>query len=211
MKIRTAIILCCLIGMALLSVGYPDVHRDSRAESKAEANLKVGVVSVRTVFRECKRNISYRQDAVAEYNKAMVELEKLSKELEADEAGLKTLKVGSSDHLKQYQQILEKRAILEAQQQYHKQHRALKEQQRTEYLYEEILQITKDLAEQKGLDLVLEDDEPEFPVASADELVMTINIHKVLYSAGCLDLSNEVIARLDEEESKKLKTKNAKP
>jgi len=128
----------------------------------------------------------------------MAELERLTKELEADEAGLKTLKLGSPDHLKQYQQILEKRANLEAQREYYKQHRALKEKQRTEQLYKEILQITKDLAEQKGLDLVLEDDEPEFPVASAEELVMIINTHKVLYSAGCLDITGDVIARLDE-------------
>jgi len=180
--------------MIFASFGY----EYSRAEPPAGARLSVGLVSVRRVFRECKSNISYRQQALAEYGKAMAELERLSKELEADEAGLKTLKLGSTDYMKRYQQILEKRANLEAQQQYHKQHRALKEQQRTEQLYKEILQITKDLAEQKGLELVLEDDEPEFPVASAEELVMTINTHKVLYSAGCLDITAEVIARLDE-------------
>ncbi|MFB0524746.1 MAG: OmpH family outer membrane protein [Phycisphaerae bacterium] len=194
MKIRTAIILSCLIGLVFLSIGY----EYSRAEPQAGAHLAVGLVSVRKVFRECKSNIRYREEAMAEYNRAMAELERLTKELEADEAGLKTLKLGSPDHLKQYQQILEKRANLEAQQQYYKQRRALKEKQRTEQLYEEILQITKDLAEQKGLDLVLEDDEPEFPVASAEELVMTINTHKVLYSAGCRDITGDVVARLDE-------------
>jgi len=195
MKIRTAIISSCLIGMIFASFGY----EYSRAQPKEGANLSVGLVSIRKVFRQCKSNISYRQEAMAEYNRALAELERLTKELEADEAGLKTLKPGSPDHLKQYKQILEKRANLEAQQEYHKQHRALKEQQRTEQLYKEILQITKALAEQKGLDLVLEYDEPEFPLASAEELVMTLNTHKVLYSAGCLDITDEVIARLDAE------------
>lgn len=194
MKIRTAIILSCLIGVIFASFGY----EYSRAEPKEGAHLAVGLVSVRKVFRECKSNIRYRQEAIAEYGKAMAELERLTKELEADEAGLKTLKLGSPDHLKQYKQILEKRANLEAQQEYHKQHRALKEQQRTEQLYKEILQITRDLAEQKGLDLVLEYDEPEFPVASAEELVMTLNTHKVLYSGGCQDITDDVMARLDE-------------
>jgi len=177
-----------------LSIGY----EYSRAGPQAGARLSVGLVNVRKVFRECKSNIKYREEAMAEYNRAMAELERLTKELEADEAGLKTLKLGSPDHLKQYRQILEKRANLEAQQQYHKQHRALKEKQHTEQLYEEILKITKVLAEQKGLDLVLEYDEPEFPLPNAEELVMTINTHKVLYSAGCLDITAEVIARLDE-------------
>lgn len=195
MNLRTVIILSCLIGVIFVSVGYE--YSQAKSETD-ETSLKIGLVSVRKVFRECKSNIRYREEALAEYNRAMAELERLTKELEADEAGLKTLKLGSPDHLKQYQQILEKRANLEAQREYYKQHRALKEKQRTEQLYKEILQITKDLAEQKGLDLVLEDDEPEFPVASAEELVMTINTHKVLYSAGCLDITGDVIARLDE-------------
>jgi len=192
-----AIICGCLIGMILISFG----HQYSRAQPRPAlggANPSVGLVSIRKAFRQCKSNISYRQQAMDEYNRALAELEKLTKELEADEAGLKTLKPGSPDHLKQYKQILEKRANLEAQQEYHKQHRVLNEQQRTEQLYKQILQITKTLAEQKGLSLVLEYDEPEFPLASADELVMTLNTHKVLYGAGCLDITGDVIARLDE-------------
>ncbi|MFQ6034343.1 MAG: OmpH family outer membrane protein [Sedimentisphaerales bacterium] len=195
MNFRTAIILSCLTGIIFASFGY----EHSRAEPQGRAALKVGLVRVRKVFRQCQSNISYRQQVLAEYNKAMAELERLSKELQADEAGLKTLKPASPDYLKQYQQILQKRAHLEAQQQYHKQHRALTEQRHTEQLYKQILQITKDVAEKMRLDLVLQDDEPEFPLASADELVMTINTHKVLYSAGCLDITAEVIARLDEE------------
>lgn len=198
MKIRTAVILGCLIGIAFLSIGYDC----SRAEPKAEDRLKVGVVSVRTIFRECKRNINYRQQAMTEYSKAIAELEKLSKELEADEAGLKTLKQGSSDYLKQYKQMLEKQANLNAQREYHKQQRILNEQQNTEELYKEILQITKELAQQKNLDLVLENYVPQFPMDSAEELVTALNTNKVLYSAGCLDLTNEVIARLDEARGK---------
>jgi len=194
MSIRTFIVLGCLISVVFLSIGY----EYSQAEPNTDRpSLNIGVVSVRKVFRECKSSAKYRQETIAEHNQVMAELEKLSKELEADEAGLKTLKPGSPDYLQQYKQVLDKRARLEAQQEYHKQHRALKEQRHTEELYKEILQMTKDLAEQKGLDLVLENDQPEFPVASAEELVMALSTHKVLYSAGCLDLSSEVITRLD--------------
>lgn len=195
MKIRTAVILSCLIGMAFLSIGY----ECSRAQPEQEAHLKVGIVGVRTIFRECRRNIIYRQETIAEYNKAAAELERLSKELEADEAGLKTLKQGSPDYLKQYKQILEKQANLNAQREYHKQQRALNEQQNTEELYKQILQITKELAQQKNLDLVLESYEPQFPMDSAEELVAALNTHKVLYSAGCLDITADIIARIDKE------------
>lgn len=195
MKIRTAIILSCLTGVVFVSAG----HEYSQAGLEPDqTSLKIGVVSVRKAFRQCQSNISYRQEVVAEYNRAMAELERLTEELQMDEAGLKALKLGSPDYLKRYKQILEKRANLEAQREYHKQKRALKEQQRTEQLYKEILQITRDLAEQKGLDLVLERDEPEFPALSGEELMLTISTHKLLYSGGCQDITDDVIARLDE-------------
>ena len=193
MKIKTAIILSCLIGIAFLSIGY----EYSGAEPEQSTSKKIGVVNVRAIFRDCKRNINYREQAVADYKTAMMELESLSKELEADKAGLKTLKQGSPDYMKQYKQILEKQANLNAQQEYNKQQRVLKEQQNTEELYKDILQITKELARQKNLDLVLENNEPEFPLTSTEELLAALSTHKVIYSSGCLDLTKEVIARLD--------------
>ena len=193
MKIKTAIILSCLIGVAFLSIGY----EYSRAEPEQSTSEKIGVVDVRAIFRDCKRNINYREQVLADYKKSMAELEKLAKEIEADEAGLKTLKQGSPDYMNQYKQLLEKQANLNAQREYNKQQRVLNEQQNTEELYKDILQIARELALQNNLDLVLEKNEPEFPMASTEELVATLNTHKVIYSSGCLDLTKEVIARLD--------------
>ena len=193
MKIKT-MALGCLIGLVVLFLGY----EFSRAEAGAdEASLKVGAVNVRRVFRDCKRNITYRAEAVAEQSKVREELGKLAKEIEAAEAGLKALKRGSDDHLAQVKAILEKRANLNALQEYNKQQRGLKDKRWTEGLYEEILRMTGELAEEKGLCLVFDKDEPAFPAASSDELMLTLSTNKLLYSGGCLDITDEVIARLD--------------
>jgi Skp family chaperone for outer membrane proteins len=202
MKIRT-IILGCLVSAAVLLVGYPP-GTDSHAQPKTDkSSSKTGVVSVRKVFRDSKRNSKYRADVMAEQTKVRAEMEKLSKEIEAQEAGLKTLKRGSVDYLAQYKELLAKRANLDVQQQVINQERSAKDQRWMEELYSQILQITTELAKQKGLELVLEADEPEFPVESADELMMTLSTHKVLYTAGCLDLTSEVVARLDAKEELK--------
>ncbi len=202
MKIRT-IILGCLVSAAVLLVGYPP-GIDSHAQPKTDkSSSKTGVVSVRKVFRDSKRNNKYRADVMAEQTKVRAEMEKLSKEIEAQEAGLKTLKRGSVDYLAQYKELLAKRANLDVQQQVINQERSAKDQRWMEELYSQILQITNELAKQKGLELVLEADEPEFPVESADELMMTLSTHKVLYTAGCLDLTSEVVARLDAKEELK--------
>jgi Skp family chaperone for outer membrane proteins len=194
MKIRSIIILSCFMCAFFLSAGY----EYSRAEQKADApGLKTGVVSVRKILRNCRRSAAYKVEILANQGKKNAELEKLSKEIQMQEAGLNVLKPGSSDYLAQLEDILKKRYDLEAQQDFNKQQSALRHHRWTEDIYREILQITQSLAKEKGLDLVFERDEPEFPVTSADELVMILNTHKLLYSAGCMDLTDEIIARLD--------------
>ncbi len=193
MKTKTIVVLGCLAGAIILSVGYQGLAQPKPEQSSA----RIGVVNVREVFRKCNRNAKYRQEAMAEYNTAMLELEKLSKQIQADEAGLKTLKPGSPDHLKQYQDVLEKKGKLDARQQYLKQERSLKDQRWTEQVYQEVLQIVKELAQKKGLDMVFDKQEPEFPSASGDELMLTLSTHKVLYSGGCPEITDEVTARLD--------------
>ena len=193
MKIKT-MALSCMIGLGVLFAGYEFSRADAGADGPP---IKIGVVNVRRVFRQCKRNITYRAEAVAEQSKVREELRKLAKEIEAAEVGLKALKEGSDDHLAQLKAASDKRHNLNALQDYNKQQRMLKDKRWTEGLYEEILQVTGELAAERGLDLVFDKDEPEFPASSSDELMLTLSTNKVLYSGGCLDISDEVIARLD--------------
>ncbi len=193
MKIKT-MILSCLIGGFILFMSY----EYSRAGSKAsKPSSKVGVVSIRKIFQDSKRNAKYMGEAMAEQRKIIAELEKLEAEVEAVKAGLKTLKTGSKDHLMQMKEALIKQAAFQAREEFHKQEIALKDQRWTEELYKDILQITREVAEQKGLDLVLENSGIEFPALSANELMLTIRTHKLLYSVGCLDITNEVMTQLD--------------
>ena len=137
------------------------------------------------------------EEAVAEQQQVVAQLQKLKAELEAEEAGLKTLKPDSSDYTSRLRGILKKRANLQAQQQFYKQSIELKDQQWTEQLYKDILRLTGQVAQQKSLDLVLDKDKIELPAASARDLFMAIRSHKLLYSGGCLDITDEVMARLD--------------
>jgi len=195
MKVRTAV-LSCLISVVVLSMGY----EYSRAGPKAdEPSLKIGVVSIEKIFRDCERSTMYRKETIAERNRIEAELDKLVKEIEADQAGLRTLKAGSSDHLASLKEIMEKQAKLQAQQEFHKLQMALKEQRMIEEIYKDILRETSGVAEQKGLDLVFEKSEPEFSSLTPTQLELTIATHKLLYSGGCLDITDEVMARLDKE------------
>ena len=198
MKIKTAI-LGCLMGTVVLLL----VHEYSMAQVKThDTVLPIGIVDVRRALRECKATEKYRERTNAENSKMDAEEEQLSREIQALAAGLRALKPGTSDHLAQYREYLQKQANLKTMQEFNPQQKALKNQQWTQELYKEILRITKVLAAEKGLPLVLESNEPEFPIQRYEDLVMTLSTHKVLYSNGCLDLTDEVIAELDKEESK---------
>ena len=187
-------ILSCLMGAIVLSMGYGY----GRAESKAEElSQKIGIVSIQKIFQDCRRSARYREETAVEQNQALAGLERLSKEIEAEKVGLKAFKAGSSDHLAAVEELLKKQADFQARQEIHKQKMMAKQQIMVESLYKDILRATEAVAEEKSLALVFEKSEPELPAPSASELERAMATHKLLYSGGCLDVTEEVMARVD--------------
>jgi Skp family chaperone for outer membrane proteins len=176
------------------------IEKQVRLNVRSGAGPKIGVVSVQKVFQKCKRSVKYREEVIAERERANAELTKLSAEIDAERAGLKTLKVGSSDYMTLMKEVLAKQANLQVQQTFYEQQMTLKEQQMVEGLYKDILRETGEVAKQKGLDLVFERSEPELPAPNAKELTATIGTHKLMYSGDLLDITEEVLVRLDSEE-----------
>lgn len=198
MKART-MVLWCLAGVVVLAMGY----EYSQAQPKVnEPALKMGIVSIGRALRNCNATVKYRERINAENSKMDAEEEKLSKEIQALGAGLKALKPDSIDYLERYKELLQKQGDLKALQEFNPRRKVLRNLQWTQDLYKEILRITKELAAEKGLCLVLGADEPEFPIQSYEGLMMTLSTHKVLYSGGCVDITNELVARLDKIQSK---------
>jgi Skp family chaperone for outer membrane proteins len=195
MKVRKVILYCLAA-----AVGLAFVYEYGWAQADdAQKKGGIGIVSIRKIFNQCKRNVKYREEAVAEQDKVLAELDKLSKEIDADKAGLKVLKSGSEDHIKLMKEVLTKQANFQAQEEFAKQQFSLKDQRWTEQLYQDILRVTKEVAKAKGLDIVFGVEEPEIPAASANELMLSIRTHTVLYSGGCIDISDDVLAMIDSE------------
>ena len=197
MKIRM-ILLICLICVIVLAMGYQASTAKPKPQSQAgKPSLNIGIVSILKIYQDCKRNGEYRKESAAERNKIEAKLNKLQAEIEAEKAGLQTLKPESDDHMARINEILQKQASYQAQEEFYKQQIALKERRWAEDVYKDILLITNKVAEQKGLDMVLEKDEPMLPSSSYSELMTIISTHKVLYSKGCVDITDEVMAALD--------------
>ena len=133
---------------------------------------------------------------------SLEEVNKIAQEGKALADSLSAYIPGSSDHMERLKETLQKQNELKTLQELNPRRRALKEMQWTQTLYQAILRITKELGAAKGLNLVLEGDQPQFPFQRYEELVGILSTHKVLYSEGCIDLTNEVIAQLDKIQSK---------
>ncbi len=194
MKIKL-LVLSCLMGVIVLFVGYKS--GDAQPSKEEKTVRKIGVVCMRKIFQNCKRNEKYRKEAELEQEQIIQELQQLSAEIKAAEAGLETRKRGTEDFLELAKELAQKRATLPLKQDYYEQKLAAKDQQWTEQIYKDILLQTTEVAKQMGLDMVLEKDEPEFPVESANELMLAIRTNKLIYSEGCIDITNEVMARVD--------------
>lgn len=190
-----------MIGFVMCAVAFLATFEYGRAASDATvSSAEVGIVSIRAVFNGSQKHAQYKQKVLAAQSQSRAQLEDLARGIAAEEAELKTLRPGTADHLEQLQSLIEKRSKLESQQEYLKQRRQLEDKAWMEDLYQEVLKIVKDVATEKGLRLVLERTEPEFPV-SGEELMMTFSTHKVLYDGGCMDLTPDVTARLDASEN----------
>jgi len=192
MKSRTVVlsVVICVVAL-LVTFDY-----SGAAPAAGGSALKIGVISIRTVFNKTRQQLEYRTQAIARQGQSRAQLQALAAEVEAGEAELKTLKPGTADHLEQLQSVLGKKSKLDSQQEFLKQQRMLEDKLWMEKLYQETLKIVAVMAKEEGLDLVLERTEPEFPISS-EELMATFSTHKVLYAGAEMDLTNEVIARLD--------------
>jgi Skp family chaperone for outer membrane proteins len=194
MKPKLIVIMVLVIVMSGLVIGAGAGKAAPSADNKC---LKIGIVSIRKVFQDCKRNTKYKQEMSAERDKLEAELESLSKDIDASKSKMKMLKPGSADYLSGMKDVFEKQASLQAKQEYFKRQMDMREQSVVEQLFKDVVKATGEVAKEKGFDMVFEKSEPDLPAANSNELTLTISTYKVVYSSGCEDITEAVTAKVD--------------
>ena len=121
----------------------------------------------------------------------------LSKDIDASKSKLKMLKPGSADYLSGMKDVLDKQGSLQAKQEYFKRQMDMREQAVIEQLFKDVIKATAGVAKEKGFDLVFEKSELDLPASNSNELTLTISTYKVLYNAGCEDITDAVMAKVD--------------
>ncbi|MHC4075781.1 MAG: OmpH/Skp family outer membrane protein, partial [Planctomycetota bacterium] len=136
MKTKT-IILGSLAGLIIFCSAYEFTLAAPKNRTQIS---KTGVVNIQKVLLNSRKNKALEESADAEKRAILNELEKLSREIDAEKAGLNTLKAGTSDYMAQLKTIMEKQANLQVQQKFQEQQLSLKYLQRLEKLYRDLLQ-----------------------------------------------------------------------
>ena len=181
------------IGVLILGVS---VGLHLQAETGPLALDKIGVVNIVQVMSQSKKHGEQMGGLQALQAQHQAELQTLATELDTEQGTLQTLRPDSEDYLKQLKVVIEKEALLKSRQEYYQRSLQAKERDLTERAYQAALAATDRVAEAQGLKLVLEQSAPEFPVP-AENLIFAIRSHKVLYSKGCLDITDAVLVELD--------------
>ncbi len=192
MRMRTVVILCGLSGLLVLSLG----HGTTAQQGQVAPSSRVGVVNVMKIIENSKRNAGHIVQKQAEQEEKIRELRTLARALELEKDQLKTFLAGTDDYLAQAKLVGTKQVHLEALQNHYTQKSRLEAGEWTERLYKDVLAVARRIAEAKDLDMVFDRTEPEYPIP-AEQLIATIRTHKLIYSKGCIDITDEVLAEVD--------------
>jgi Skp family chaperone for outer membrane proteins len=190
----------CLLCVMVLFLSY----EYSSAQSIGPLS-KIGIVDIERVSLECNATKTYMDKAQAELQKVKDEQNKIKAAIQALETELDSgaLKVGSQEFFTKNRELAQKKAEMTYRQDFDQQELGLKNQLWKMDLYKKILKVTNDVGKSKDLYLVLAVEEPELTEQKVEEFPTIVRTHKVLYSGGCVDVTNEVIAKLNQETAAK--------
>lgn len=182
------------VAVLVLLGAYQQGKLDAAAEIKP---AKIGVVNVTQVLENSVRNKKWQEKMQQEQTDTKNDFNKMRTELEAIQANLKLRTPGSEDFLKLQKEMIQKKAMLEAQNNFYQDKVTFEIQRWTEELYQELLKVVSDVAKDKGLDMVVADESLDLPAPSLQDFMLTVKTRKLIYHNSQYDLTAEVLAAFD--------------
>jgi Skp family chaperone for outer membrane proteins len=195
MKINKMLLIGFVIAIIAISFGY---RQGIAASEKQIAPSKVAIVDVTKVLQNSKKHKQWQDKMNKDEDAMKNEFEKAKIDLKTLQDGMNTLKVGSPDYITAMKEYLDKKSLLEAKDKFYQEKVNMEMQQWTESLYTKMLDITAKIAQKKGLDIVLAQEQLDLPSPSLRDFMLSIRTKKVLYCSTQLDITDEVLVALDE-------------
>ena len=186
------------VGFVVAIIGLSFGYRQGIAASEKMAPAKVAIVDVTKVLQNSKKHKQWQEKMTKDEEQMKAEFQKSQKELEALKANLDLLKIGSKDYIDVMKDFLDKKSLLDAKDKFYQEKVNIEMQQWTESLYTKMLEITATIAQKKGIDIVLAQEQLELPSPSLRDFMLSMRTKKVLYCNPQIDITDSVLAALDE-------------
>lgn len=170
------------------------------AASSSPAPAKIGVINVTEVLENCQKHKDWQAKMQAERAEMEKEFTTFKNELEAMQAQLKLLTPGSADFLKTQSEMLQKKAVMDAKDEFYRGKVEGEMQRWTEELYQKLLKVVAELAQQKKLDIVMTDEGLDVPAPSLRDFMLTIKTKKMLYHNPEYDMTTEALEAMNKAE-----------
>lgn len=195
MKTNKLLLIGFTIAIIAISFGY---RQGIAASEKQIVPSKVAIVDVTKVLQNSKKHKQWQEKMTKNEEQMKAEFEKAKKEMEVLQANLNLLKSGSKDYVDAMREFLDKKALLDAKDKFYQEKINIEMQQWTESLYVQMLDITAKVAQKKGIDIVLAQEQLDLPSPSLRDFMLSMRTKKVLYCSTQLDITDEVLVLLDE-------------
>jgi Skp family chaperone for outer membrane proteins len=189
------LIAACLLGGVM-------VLRDSLAQSQPAATppggTRIAVCDVQDVFANYERARDLLGKLNDDRQAAKTENDNRGKAIDALQAEMNSLKPGSPEYESRLSQL--ERMTIDRKVELQIREAALMRKHRnmTMDLYNEVLATIAKVAGEQGLNLVLYRDGELLETDETMELLAQIRSRKVLYCDGCIDITQTVLARLND-------------
>lgn len=187
--------MCVVLVVIVMLLGA--YHQGRLVAADAVSPAKIGVVNVTEVLEKSQVYKRFQEKMKAEQAVFRKELETLKNEMEALDANLKLRKPGSEDYLSMLSDLTQKEAMFEAKKKINSVRTEEKMRQWTEQTYQELVGITEELAQKKGLDMVMSTEKIQSGGLSFREFMISLSTKKFLYFNPKYDLTAEAIVAMD--------------
>ncbi len=169
---------------------------------------QIATVDLAQITQHLDAEVAMHQKFTTELKALQAQIKAKRKELRSIDEPLNpdstiSFKVGSEEYNAQRKKLLKASVSLQVFQQYHQ--LRLREQQRMdgEQTYRQINEAIAEYANAHHISLVLAADAPHYNFEKGSQLIAEVATRKVLFAAGSLDITNNIIRLMNREYQKK--------
>ncbi|MBX3373959.1 MAG: OmpH family outer membrane protein [Phycisphaeraceae bacterium] len=186
---------CC----CTLTLGYALAMQSGRASAPPASPTAVGVVDLNRLFTNIAAFEKAKQDLAALRTELESKINAKKAELEGLQGDISVLPAGSAALIRAENELMQKSFDLRAEVEFSGRKEMEAEAQAIRRIFRLIRQESAAFAQARGFELILFDDSREdvFDVASLGDLMRDIGLRRVLYAVDRIDVTDELIARLN--------------